>query len=85
MGKDLIDIVGEKGMSKRVNNRKGYPSKNKGNVKMLRNMRDEQSKLRKLYASKSLPEKLVTQAKKAFQSVSRRIKEATPKRYNRSR
>jgi len=72
-------------MSKRVNNHKGWPSKNKANNRYLRTMRSKQDKLRKLHGKKSLGKEMLGKVAKAFKIVSRKIKQATPKRFNRTR
>ena len=72
-------------MGKRVNNHKGWPSKNKANNRRLRNLRADKQKLHKLRESLSLEDKINFRGKELFNSLSRAIKAITPKRFNRTR
>lgn len=69
-------------MSKRVNNHKGWPSKNKANNRYLRNMRNERDGITKAMA-KAKEGDDTKNLRMRLGSVQSLIKLLTPKRFHR--
>ena len=67
-------------MSKRVNNAKGCPSKNKANNRYLRNMRNERDAITKRMARDKDTDEDALSIRNRLRSVHRVIKALTPKR-----
>jgi len=65
-------------MSKRINNHKGWPSKNKSNNRVLRRLRHQKKQLHKL----TIEKKINKAAKQLFITLRSSIKAAVPKRFN---
>ncbi len=68
-------------MSKRVNNAKGIPSKNKMHNNRLRKLRVEKDRLLKMKESGELEAMINEKGKALFNSLNRKIKALTPKRF----